>query len=196
MFSKAGQYLVQSQCDPKLPLGEQFLPPASALLTRSEVIESVPCVCLSVCPLVSALTAKRIDIRTWKLVEGLALMTSRTSLMAKVKGQGHQIKKRDFFIDFACLFLLDGLTKYPGLLCDIMWRYIMTSRCHLTSRDDVMTLEKDFWAKALTRTMGRGRCINVSFFWWYIIDFLKFVYSYIRPPGAGPYRYSGCVPLF
>ena len=25
MFSKAGQYLVQSQCDPELPLGEQFL---------------------------------------------------------------------------------------------------------------------------------------------------------------------------
>ncbi len=50
------------------------------------------CVCLSV----AALTAEPFDVKTHNLVDALTLIISRMSLKVKVKGQGHQVKKRDF----------------------------------------------------------------------------------------------------
>ncbi len=54
----------------------------------------------SVCPSarlsVNTLTAEPFDLRTQNLVEGCIWRISRTSLILKVKVQGHQVKKRDF----------------------------------------------------------------------------------------------------
>ncbi len=51
------------------------------------------CVCVCVCASVSALMAEPFDIWSQNLVQGLTLMTSRMSLLVKVKGQGHEVKK-------------------------------------------------------------------------------------------------------
>ena len=69
-------------------LGEKVslsLPPASAV----EVIETElsVCLCVSVCPCVNTLTAELIDVQSQTLVQGLTLMTSRTSSMFTVIGQ-------------------------------------------------------------------------------------------------------------
>ncbi len=79
----------------KIPLwGPWLLPPTSAV----EVIVSVPCFCVSACQLVSALTAKPLDIWTQKLVGELSLIKSRTSSLVKVIGQRSRSRdqKRDF----------------------------------------------------------------------------------------------------
>ncbi len=71
-----------------------LLPPASAV----EVIESVPSVCVCVCPSVNALTAERLDVLTQNLVSGCSWSMPWMSLMAKVKGQGRQLKKLIFLL--------------------------------------------------------------------------------------------------
>ncbi len=48
-------------------------------------------VCVCVCQSVSTLTAELFDVRSPNLVQGLILITSRTSSMVKVKGQGHPV---------------------------------------------------------------------------------------------------------
>ena len=48
----------------------------------------------SVGQLVSALKDEPVDKWTQKLIYGLTLMICRTSSMAKVKGQGYQVKTR------------------------------------------------------------------------------------------------------
>ena len=80
----------------------ELLPPASAV----EIIEMEPfvcvCVCVCVCVwvgvclFVSALTAEPFDIWSRDLVQGLTLIISRTSLLVKVIGQGHEVKKKLF----------------------------------------------------------------------------------------------------
>ncbi len=55
------------------------------------------CVCVCVCQFVNTLTTERIEVWSRNLTHGLTLMKSQTSLMVKVKGQGHQVKKRDVY---------------------------------------------------------------------------------------------------
>ncbi len=63
-------------------------------------------VCLSVCLSVSALAATPNDpIFMWELT----LIISQTSLMVKVKGQGHQVMKCDF---------LDRILVVNHIACD------------------------------------------------------------------------------
>ena len=64
----------------------------------------------SVCQFVSALMAKPFDVLAPKLVQGLTLIKSQTSLTVKVIGQGHQVEKRD---------LRSILLPSPAL-CDII----------------------------------------------------------------------------
>ncbi len=70
---------------------------------------------LSVCPCVSALTAEPIDVRSQNLVQGLTLMTSRTSLNVKVKGEGHPVDECNFGVltRFSVLSLTSVQTKLP-----------------------------------------------------------------------------------
>ena len=54
------------------------------------------CECVCVCVFVSALTAESFDIWSPNLVQGLTLIISRTSVLVKVKDQGHDVQKRHF----------------------------------------------------------------------------------------------------
>ena len=135
-----------------------FLPPASAV----EVIKTVPsvcvCVCLSVCLFVSALTAEPFDIGSRNLAQGLTVMISWTSSMVKVKGQGHQVKKRDF-LDFV-IWVSRCQTQAYGVTKDSII-YGVTSWHHMTSLHDVT------WRhRMMTQPTGRGRCSNTSVFLW------------------------------
>ena len=56
-----------------------LLPPASAV----EVIESVPSVCLSVCPSVSTLTSEPFDLWPWFLAWELTLTLARLSMVSQ-----------------------------------------------------------------------------------------------------------------
>ena len=87
---------------------QHSLPPAAVV----EVIETEPFVCL----FVSALTAEPIDIWSRNLVHGLTLIISQTSLLVKVIGQGHKVKKTSFsaFSD------LSEQISSLGLWCDVM----------------------------------------------------------------------------
>ena len=57
-------------------------------------------VCLSVCQCANAPMAEAIDVWSQNLVQGLTFVTSWTSLMVKVKGQGHQVEKGNFGLGF------------------------------------------------------------------------------------------------
>ncbi len=73
------------------PVRWMFFPPASAV----EGMESVSSVCVSVWVSVNTLTAEPFDIWSQNLMEALTLIISWMSYKVKVKGQGHQVEKRE-----------------------------------------------------------------------------------------------------
>ncbi len=119
----------------------RFLPPASAV----EVIKTglSVWVCLCGCPCVSTLRAEPFDVWSQNLVQALTLVISWTSLMGKVIGQGHQVKKRYFH------GLLIWVNRYQTLAYGVAsWRHVMawydvTWRCGMASWRHLMS-QNDF----------------------------------------------------
>ena len=115
-------------------------------------------VCVSVCHLASALMAKQIDLQTWKLAQGLGLITSDMSLMVNVIGQGHQVKN----VIFSCWALAFYLFSWYKTLA-----YGVTSWSHMPSRNDVTSSlgqnDNVSQAKRLKTTWHR-RCVNTGAF--------------------------------
>ncbi len=126
----------------------QFLLPVSVV----EVIELVLCVSLSVClscQLVSTLMAKPFEVWTPNLVQALTLRISRPSLIVKVKGQGHHIKKRDFW-QFILVVL--GTIIIPG---KVNAREFCAHACKRTFRPNDCTLLNVGGASKLRRYFCR-----------------------------------------
>ena len=73
------------------------------------------CVCVSVCQCVGTLTAERFEVHSQNLAQGLTLMTSRGSLMVKVKGQGHPVEKHNFGVlalTFCSIFDISACAQF------------------------------------------------------------------------------------
>ena len=95
-----------------------------------------PCFRVSVCQLVSALMAKPLDIRTRKLVEGLSLIKSGTSILVKVIGQGHEIKSiisRIFWLEWPKMKSKSMVQRHDIMAwChDAIWHHGVASWCQM-----------------------------------------------------------------
>ncbi len=95
--------------------------------------------CVSVCQFVNTLTAELVDVRLQNLVQELTLMTSRTSLMVKVKGHGHPVEKCNFRV-LAWVFcpIIDISAKKVSCAftrrISRMRRQILCTRMHICAR--------------------------------------------------------------
>ena len=143
---------------------QAFLPPVSAV----EVIESSRLsVRLCVCPSVSTLMTEPFDVQTRNLTSWLAWTISRSGLMAKVIGQGHQVRKCDFQQFYWLFFRFErhDTKPWPIIWCqDVLQCHSLTSCgvtkwCHLVKRTFKMPDTGGAWTLRRFHFTLISRCV-------------------------------------
>ena len=122
-----------------------LLPPASAV----EVIESVPSVCVSVCPCVSYHSCGWTD---WdiglKFGVGICLDNISDDFIGQGQRSKFKVTKLGNVIVLTYSYFSDTTVSWSMVWChdvtawrhDVIWRHSMTSWCPMTSQCDIMML--------------------------------------------------------